>query len=77
MEKQLVIEGEKAIFSPNSGVSLAGRILIKNFLKILKKLAKPILVTITAQIVKAAAENEDEAETFLRDVLDEIDTDGN
>jgi hypothetical protein len=74
MEKAITIENGNVIIANEKGISFANRIIIKSFLKILAKIARPLLVSITAQLIVAALKNEQDAETFLQDVLEQVDT---
>lgn len=74
MEKGLIIEGGKIIINNEKGISLGNRIIIKSFLKILAKITRPLLVSISAQLILAALKNEEAAEAFLQDVLEEVDS---
>lgn len=74
MEKGLIIEGGKVIISNEKGISLGNRIIIKSFLRILAKIARPLLVSISAQLIIAAMKSEEDAEAFLQDVLEEVDS---
>lgn len=77
MDRALTIEDGKVVIANEKGISLANRIIIKSFLRILGKIARPLLVSITAQLILAALQSEADAEAFLEDVLDQVDTTAN
>ncbi len=77
MERGLIIEDGKVIIANEKSVSFGNRIIIKSFLRILTKIARPLLVSITAQLVLAAMKSEADAEAFLEDVLEQLDSSPN
>jgi hypothetical protein len=77
MERALTIEDGKVIIVNEKGISFGNRIIIKSFLRILAKIARPLLVSITAQLVIAAMNSSEEADAFLQDVLEEVDGNSN
>lgn len=75
MAKALFIENQNVVISNEQKISFGNRIIVKSFVKIIGKIARPLLVSITALVIKAASKTEEDAEAFLQDVLDEVDAD--
>lgn len=75
MERALTVEGDKVNFANEKSIGIGTRIIIRTFLRSLTKMARPLLVSITAQILKAALSTENEVSDFLNDVLEEVDAD--
>ena len=73
MERALTVEGDKVTFANEKSIGLGTRIIIRTFLRGLTKMARPLLVSITAQILVAALSTENDVSDFLNDVLEEVD----
>lgn len=77
MAKALTVDNDKVIITNEKTVSFGNRIIIKSFVRIIAKIARPLLVSISAQLILAAMKNEEDAEAFLHDVLEEVDSTSN
>jgi hypothetical protein len=73
MAKAMTVVDQKVVFQNEKSIGLGTRIIIKTFVKTLSKIARPLLVSITAQILISALSTENEVSDFLNDVLEEID----